>query len=734
MKKVAKSKSTGRIKRVAKKNGTSRNTKRPRTLGQEFVERVMNHFRRNAREVYNYRQVAKAVGAVTTPEKQLITQILEAFTQNEILQEVERGRYRFKSTGTLIVGTFERHRYGNNSVTPDDGSAEILIAPTNSMRAMQGDIVEVQLFARRKGRTREGEVVSILQRKRETFVGKLKINGSTGFVFIDEREVNNGISVSKSSLQGAKDGDKVVVRISEWPDIAKNPVGEIVENLGPAGDNDVEMHAILAEFNLPYSYPEEAEEAARQIPAGIPSEEYRQREDFREVLTLTIDPADAKDFDDALSWQQLSDGNFEVGVHIADVSFYVTPKDIIDREAYQRATSVYLVDRTIPMLPERLCNDLCSLRPNEERLAYSCIFRLSPQAEVLQYRIARTIIRSDRRYAYEEAQQVIDTGEGDNAEAILSLHQLATGLRERRFRGGAINFNGEEVRFVLDEKGHPIDVKPVVHGTANDLIEEFMLLANRTVAKEIATRHRNPQGEAKTFLYRVHDDPNPDKISLLSNFVERLNYIPTKSKANEPTRKRISSIVEYFAKRPEAPIVQIMLVRAMARAEYSTVNIGHYGLALEYYTHFTSPIRRYPDLLVHRLLTRYLAGGASVDNGEYEEMAQHSSKQEQLAAKAERESIKYKQVEYMSLRLGKVFAGIISSVTEWGIYVELEGSHCEGLIPMRLMDDDFYEYDEKTLSLVGRRYKRTFALGDTINVRVISTDLDRRQLTFEIAE
>ncbi len=733
MKKKQKTSLKGRIQKKATKIGMQKTHTRKRTLGQEYIERVDQFFKENPKDIFNYRQVAKAVGAKTTPDKHLITQIVQAFTEGDVLEEIERGRYRYKSNGDLIIGTFERSNYGFHSVIPQDGSAEILISHKNSLHAMTGDLVQVQLFSRTKKRSKEGLIVEILERKKSTYVGVVKKRGNTSFVTVQDKFLNGGIILSEPLPPEVRSGDKVVVRITDWEGRDKYPQGEFIDCLGLAGNNDVEMHSILAEFDLPYSYPKEIENFADSIEEKIPQEEIAKREDFRSKLTFTIDPATAKDFDDALSWLELDEDKIEVGVHIADVSYYVRANDCIDKEAYKRATSIYLVDRTIPMLPERLCNDLCSLRPHQDRLAYSCIFTMNKEAQILDYRIVRTIINSDERYAYEEAQEIIDAQSGKNVEALLSLHSLSRRLREKRFKEGSINFESEEVRFVLNEKGEPIELTPVVHGTANEMIEEFMLLANKTIATEFATKRKQANGLTNTFVYRVHDDPNEEKIQHLENFISRLT---TKKKAENKasnSRDKISSILDKFKDREERNLIHTMLVRTMARAEYTTQNIGHYGLAFPNYTHFTSPIRRYPDLMVHRLITHYLEGGKSLDENEYEEKCKHCSGQEQVATKAERESIKYKQVEYLKNKIGKVFEGTISGVTDWGIYVELVDSHCEGLVPARLMNDDYYDYDADFVCLRGRRYGQTYTIGDKIEVRVLSADLDKRQLTFDLA-
>lgn len=725
---------SGRRKATARKSGTKHLAQHKRLSGRKIVEHIIDYFSRHPREVVNYKAVAASLGFTTMPEKQLIGRTLESLVEQGILTQVEMGRYRYQAGGELVEGIFESRR-NYSVVVPDGEGTEIIVSDRdNPEHALSGDRVRVALFPLKAHRTRTGQVVEVLRRRRSTYVGRVVVNQGFSYLHTEDRALNSRILLPKEALGGARNNDKAIVRITHWGARDPEPTGEVVEVLGKAGHNDTEMHAILAEYDLPYSYPEEAEKAAQEIPQEIPQEEIMKREDFRAVTTLTIDPADAKDFDDALSWHRLEGGLIEVGVHIADVSYYVTPGSVIDKEAYQRATSIYLVDRTIPMLPERLCNDLCSLRPNEERLAFSCVFVLNEAAEVQSYRIGRTIIKSDRRYAYEEAQQVIDTEEGDYAEVILSLHTLAQLLRKRRFAQGAINFASAEVQFVLDAEGRPVDVATRAHGTANELIEEFMLLANRTVAEEFGRKRRNSRGEAKTFVYRIHDLPDGDKLNQMGAFIRRFGYQFKNATEAKAISKNLNAVIASSQDKPEATLIQTMAIRTMARAEYSTENIGHYGLAFEFYTHFTSPIRRYPDLMVHRLIARYLAEEGSVPQAEYEAYAQHCSDQEQVAAKAERDSIRYKQVEYISTRLGKVFDGVISNVAEWGFYVELTHSHCEGLVPMRLLNDDFYDYDEKNLALVGRRYCRKFTLGDAVRVRAIHSDFERRQIDFELVD
>ena len=593
--------------------------------------------------------------------------------------------------------------------------------------------MRIAFYAKRRGREAEGEVIEILERANDTFVGTLEVAKSYAFLVTENRTLANDIFIPKEKLKGGKTGDKAIVKVVEWPDKAKNPIGQVIDILGKAGDNTTEMHAILAEFGLPYVYPASVEKAADKIPAEIPAEEYAKREDFRNITTFTIDPKDAKDFDDALSVRKLKDNLWEVGVHIADVTHYVTEGSIIDKEAEKRATSVYLVDRTIPMLPERLCNFICSLRPNEEKLAYSAIFEMTDKGEIKNSRIVHTVIKSGRRFTYEEAQQIIETKEGDFKEEILKLDALAKILREKRFAAGAINFDRYEVKFEIDEKGKPVSVYFKESKDANKLVEEFMLLANRTVAEKIG---RVPKSKKpKVFPYRIHDLPDPEKLDNLSQFIARFGYKLRTSGTKTDVSKSINHLLDDIQGKKEENLIETVSIRAMQKARYSVHNIGHYGLSFDYYTHFTSPIRRYPDMLVHRLLTKYLdLGGRSVSEQKYEALCEHSSSMEQIAANAERASIKYKQVEYMTERLGQTYDGVISGVTEWGLYVELNENKCEGMIPIRDLDDDYYEFDEKNYCLRGRRKKRTCSLGDAITIKVARANLEKKQLDFALIE
>ena len=720
----------------SKNNGARRLKKR------ELQQKIMEFLLKHNKQSFNYKQIAFAIEA-TNPQSRLdIINLLDELVAAEEIQEVGLGKYKaFSNRGTENVGVFVRRSNGKNAVVIDD--EQIMVAERNSMHALNGDKVRVMVSAARAGRDPEAQVIEILEAKDQVFIGTLKVDKTYSALVTDSKFLAADIIIPRNKLKGGKSGDKAIARITCWKDDEMNPRGEVVDILGRKGENTAEMHAILAEFGLPYKYPENVEKAADKIDAGITPEEVAKREDFRNVTTFTIDPRDAKDFDDALSIRQLANGNWEVGVHIADVTHYVRPGSVIDKEAQKRATSVYLVDRTIPMLPERLSNGICSLRPEEEKLTFSAIFELDSKANVVNSRIGRTAIRSDRRFTYEEAQEIIervDAGEKveeTDAEGrrnfpreICVLNELARQLRRRRYDAGALEFDRAEVRFEIDETGKPVSVYFKESKDANKLIEEFMLLANLTVAESIGKVANGKK--AKSFVYRIHENPNPEKIGNLALIASRFGYkVATEGRAKE-INKSVNRLLKDVKGKGEENMLSILAIRSMAKAVYTTDNVGHYGLAMDYYTHFTSPIRRYPDMMVHRLLAKYADGGRSVDKLKLEDECRHSSDMEQLAANAERASIRYKQVEFMQDRLGEIYDGVISGVTEWGFYVELTDSMCEGLVPVRDLADDYYDYDEKSYCLKGRRHGNVYTLGDMVKVQVARADLDRKQLDFAL--
>ena len=697
---------------------------------KELANILMDFFHTKQEEVISLKYLFAELHLTTHPLKMLCMDILADMLADDYITEVDKNKYKLNNHGIEMTGTFQRKSNGKNSFIPEGGGEPIFIAERNSAHAMNNDKVKIAFFAKRKHHDAEGEVIEILERANDTFVGTLKVEKFYAFLLTENRTLANDIFIPKDKLKGGKTGDKAVVKVIEWPDKAKNPIGQVIDILGKAGDNTTEMHAILAEFGLPYVYPQAVEKAADKIPAEITAEEIARREDFRKVTTFTIDPKDAKDFDDALSIRKLKDNLWEVGVHIADVTHYVKEGSIIDKEAEKRATSVYLVDRTIPMLPERLCNFLCSLRPHEEKLAFSVIFDITEKGDVKNSRVVHTVIYSDRRFTYEEAQQIIETKNGDFKDEVLMLDTIAKALREKRFAAGAINFDRYEVKFEIDEKGKPVSVYFKESKDANKLVEEFMLLANRTVAEQIG---RVPKGKkAKVLPYRIHDLPDPEKLDNLNQFIARFGYKLRTSGTKTDISKSINHLLDDIQGKKEENLIETVSIRAMQKARYSTHNIGHYGLAFDYYTHFTSPIRRFPDMMVHRLVTKYLDGGRSVSESKYEDLCDHSSNMEQIAANAERASIKYKQVEFMSERVGQTYDGVISGVTEWGLYVELNENKCEGMIPMRDLDDDYYEFDEKNYCLRGRRKNHTYSLGDAITVKVARANLEKKQLDFAL--
>ena len=676
----------------------------------------------------NYRQVGAAVGAKGDSELQLVNGALQELRDAETLVETERGKYQLKSQGGTATGIIELNPKGYGQLTSEELGEPVFVSAANMNHALDGDKVRVRLYARRKRSNPEAEVIEILERAKTTFVGTVEISQFSAFL-IPSKKTPFDLFIPKDKLLGAKHGQKAVARIVDWPERARNPFGEIIDVLGDVGDNNTEMHAILAEYDLPYKYPEAVEQAANKIPEQIPAEEAKNRRDFRNVPTFTIDPADAKDFDDALSIQKLENGFWEVGVHIADVTYYVKPESLLEDEAYNRATSVYLVDRVVPMLPEKLSNGVCSLRPNEDKLCFSAVFQLDDKSLVHNEWFGRTIIHSARRFSYEEAQQVIETGEGDLKEEILQLDTLAKQLRDLRFEAGSIGFDRVEVKFEIDKDGKPLSVFFKESKDSNKLIEEFMLLANKRVAEFVGKP--GSKKRERTFVYRIHDKPDPEKLDTFNHFIKRFGYgIQTNNP--QTVSASMNKLIENVAGKKEQNVIETLAIRTMAKAEYSTRNIGHYGLGFEYYTHFTSPIRRYPDMMVHRLLARYLEDGRSVQADQYEEMCKHSSDMENKAASAERASIKYKQVEFMADKIGQQFKGVISGVKDWGIYVELDENKCEGMVPLFELTDDFYEFDEKNYCIIGQRTHKKYQLGDAIEVEIARANLEKKQLDFRI--
>ena len=711
---------------MSKKKGGKRLNKR---MLQEMLQTL---FQQNPNETFSFKQVFKALKLDTHPTKMMAVDLMEEMAWDDFLSKVSDNSYRLNLKTQVQEGTFFRKANGKNSFQPDDGGTPVFVSERNSLFAMNGDRVKVAYMARREKHIKEAMVVEILSHKRDQAVGKLKVEKDYAFLVTEGNIFVHDVLIPKKKLKGGKTGDKAVVKITQWPSKdSKNIVGEVIDILGKEGDNNVEMHAILAQYGLPYKYPKAVEDAAEKIDPGITEQEIKRREDFRDVFTCTIDPKDAKDFDDALSIRKQGK-LWEVGVHIADVSHYVKEGSIIDKEAVKRATSVYLVDRTIPMLPERLCNFICSLRPDEEKLCYSVIFVLDEEANVKNYHIAHTVIKSNRRYAYEEVQEILMGKDGDYATELRTLDQLAKCLRERRFKGGAVKFDREELHFDIDEKGKPIRAYFKKSNDATQLIEEFMLLANRTVAESVGRVKKGVK--AKTLPYRIHDQPDPTKLETLREFVVKFGYKMKTSGTKGAISKSLNALMDDCQGKKEQKLIETVALRAMMKAKYSTHNIGHYGLAFEYYTHFTSPIRRYPDTMVHRLLTKYQDGARSANQQKYEELCEHCSDMEQTAQMAERDSIKYKMVEFMEDKIGNEYDAHISGIQSYGIYCEIDENHCEGMVPMRDLDDDYYDFDERNYCLVGRRHHHKYQLGDPIRIKVARANLEKRQLDFTLAD
>ena len=718
---------------------------------KQLCERLQDFFTSQPGKKLSFKEIFRALKLDTHPLKMMAIDIMEEMAWDDFLTRVTDSSYKLNTKGQVQEGTFVRKANGKNSFPPDDGGSPIFVSERNSMWATNGDRVKVSFMARRQKHIKEAQVIEIIQRNKDRFVGRLRVDRDFAYLITPENTFVHDIIIPKKKLKGGKTNDKAIVKITQWPDAEhKNLLGEVVDVLGQTGNNDVEMNTILAQYGLPYVYPKAVEEAAEKISAEITKQDEAEREDFRDVFTCTIDPHDAKDFDDALSVKQLDKGLWQVGVHIADVSHYVTEGSIIDKEAMKRATSVYLVDRTIPMLPERLCNFICSLRPDEDKLAYSVIFNLDDEANVKAYRIVHTIIRSNRRYAYEEVQEILEangvkdgTGEpapkapkggyqGENADQLITLDRLAKQLRARRFKGGAVKFDREELHFDIDAQGKPTRCYFKRSRDANKLIEEFMLLANRTVAESIGKVKKGQK--KKTLPYRIHDNPDPQKMETLRQFIVKFGYKVKTDGTKSAMARSLNKLMDDCNDKPEAKMIQSVALRAMMKAKYSVHNIGHFGLAFDYYTHFTSPIRRYPDTMVHRLLTRYANGGRSANEKHYEELCEHCSEMELVAQNAERDSIKYKMVEFMADKVGETYDAHISGITSYGIYAEIDENHCEGMIPMRDLGDDYYDFDERNFCLVGRRHHHKYQLGDAIRIQVTRADLEKKQLDFTVAE
>ena len=716
--------------------------KRPKSA---LIGIIISIFAENPFKAFNYKQIGHLLGIKDKAGRDFLLNILDELVVAQDINEIRKGKYMLNpeklqelaNKKKYITGTVDMKKTGKAYIISDEGGDDIFIASNNVGHALHDDKVKVFIFPKRKSRKPEGQIVEVLERVKDTYVGTLELSKNFGFVTSDNQAMPYDIFITKSKINGAVNGQKVMVKIIEWPEKSNNPFGEIIEILGLPGENDVEMKSILADYGFPLSFPKDVEKDAAKIKTTISSSEIKKRKDFRKTLTVTIDPLDAKDFDDAISIHKLENGNYEIGVHIADVSHYVIPGTALDDEALKRATSVYLVDRVIPMLPEVLSNQVCSLRPNEDKLTFSAVFTMNNKAEVLSEWFGKTIINSDRRFTYEEAQQIIETGEGDYVNEINTINALATILRKKRFTKGSINFNSEEVKFKLDDNGKPIETYIKEQKEANHLVEEFMLLANKKVAEFIGKpKRQEPRAknqDSKTFVYRIHDEPNPEKLNTFVQFLKKLGY-GLNVNSRQSLANSYNTLFEKIRGKGEEHMIETIAVRTMAKAEYSTDNIGHYGLAFPFYTHFTSPIRRYPDLIVHRLLELYLSGGKSVKKELYDEMCKHSSEMERKATQAERESVKYKQVEFLLDKKGKIFDGVISGVSKWGIFVALNISKSEGLIRFNELKDDYYYLDEENYRIIGRQSGNTYRLGDKVKVLVKNVDLEKKQLDFAIVD
>ncbi len=694
---------------------------------RDLRNEIIHIFQRFPKKPLNHKQVAAELGIKDSGVRTLIFELLKTEVENGKLKEIETGKFLLaEQEKSSIEGTIQITKFGRGFVSVPGMAQDIEVSKGNTGFALWGDTVEIQFNP--KARKPEARVIRVVERGKKNFVGIIEMSKDHAFFIPSDSHIHVDFYIPKELYNGARHGDKVVAEITEWTKPDRKPFGKIVKVLGKPGSHQVEMHAIIAEFGLPYEFPQEVIDEANKIPDTITPEEISKRRDFRKITTFTIDPFDAKDFDDALSYRKLENGLTEVGIHIADVSHYMLPETLLEKEAYIRATSVYLVDRTIPMLPEKLSNELCSLRPKEEKLCFSAVFELDEDANIRSSWFGRTVIYSDRRFTYEEAQEIIETGKGEFSDEIVHLDKLAKKMRAKRFENGAIDFNTEEVKFKLDEMGKPIGVTIKKMKDSNQLIEEFMLLANKKVGEFVGKRKENEQ--EKTFVYRIHDTPDDGRLLQLKTFVKHLGY-KTPKNADQSSSGIIRTLMEQLKGQAEEDIIKQMAIRTMAKAEYSTQNIGHYGLAFEYYTHFTSPIRRYPDVMAHRLLQHYLNGGKSVNTGDYDVKCKHSSMMEKRAAESERASIKYKQVEYMLDHTGKIFEGIVSGLTSWGFYVEVGETKSEGMVSLKTLRDDHYEFDADKYIIRGLRKRTELHMGDTVMIKVLGGNLNQRTLDYE---